>query len=374
MIRGKAMKEMNTITKPDVNYRALSALNCSMIKLFDTDPVKFFEQFKLGKKREDKSTTSTIIGDIVDFYLLDCKGDEDEFNQRLDEKFVLIGGMKGTGQAFLLADVLFKITMNDINDDGEITTSFGTRFSEAFSKLKSLGKYYSGKTEKEALEDFNKKGYDYFEAMLDNIGKIVVDRSLIDKSKKIAKIILEDQFTRDMFINDDEHTEDFYKFPIEWKYKCKDGRVMECKSEIDMMRIDHSKQIIYLRDLKTTYDNENFELSYIKRAYYLQAAFYYKAVLYWAKTEGMEEYKIIPMQFVVGDTSMNNRRPIIYFTTEEDLKKSTEGFILKGGVPHKGLDSIIEEIAWAEETDSWNCSKTVLDNLGVIPLSLNYEK
>jgi len=368
------MKEMNTITKPDVNYRALSALNCSMIKLFDTDPVKFFEQFKLGKKREDKSTTSTIIGDIVDFYLLDCKGDEDEFNQRLDEKFVLIGGMKGTGQAFLLADVLFKITMNDINDDGEITTSFGTRFSEAFSKLKSLGKYYSGKTEKEALEDFNKKGYDYFEAMLDNIGKIVVDRSLIDKSKKIAKIILEDQFTRDMFINDDEHTEDFYKFPIEWKYKCKDGRVMECKSEIDMMRIDHSKQIIYLRDLKTTYDNENFELSYIKRAYYLQAAFYYKAVLYWAKTEGMEEYKIIPMQFVVGDTSMNNRRPIIYFTTEEDLKKSTEGFILKGGVPHKGLDSIIEEIAWAEETDSWNCSKTVLDNLGVIPLSLNYEK
>lgn len=375
MIRGKAMKEMNTITKPDVNYRALSSLNCSMIKLFDNDPVKFFEQFKLGKKRDDKSTTSTTIGDIVDFYLLDCKGDEDEFDHRFEEKYALLEGSKGSGQVFILADTLFHITMGDMNDEGEITTTFETRFSEAFNKIKALGKYYTGKKEKEALDDFNKKGYDYFEMMLNNVGKTVVDKSLIDKSKKIAKILMEDEFTKEMFVNsDEEHTEDFYKFPIEWKYKCKNGKVMDCKSEIDMMRIDHSRNIIFLRDLKTTYDNENFEFSYIKRGYYLQAAFYYKAVQYWAKMEGMEDYRIVPMQFVVGDTSMNNRRPIVYFTTEEDLKMSMEGFTLKGGIPHKGLESIIEEIAWAEENDSWNCSKIVHDNSGVMPLSLNYEK
>lgn len=372
MIRGKAMKEMNTIVKPDVNYRALSALNCSMIKLFDSDPVKFFEQFKLGKKREDKSTVSTTIGDIVDFYLLDCKGDEDEFDHRFDEKYVLMEGTKGAGQVFLLADILFKISMDDMNDEGEITTSFETRFSEAFSKIKLSGKYYTGKKEKEALEDFNKKGYDYFEMMLDNVGKTVVDKSLVDKSKKIAKILMEDEFTREMFVNSDEHTEDFYKFPIEWKYKCKNGKVMECKSEVDMMRIDHNKKEINIFDIKTTFDAEEFEHSYIRYSYYLQASFYYLAVGYWAKREGIEDYNITLPIFIVGDTSSNNRRPLLYYTSVRDINAGLDGFTLRG-VVHRGIKELIDDISWAEDENMWTISKKNYDNKGKVDLILNYD-
>ena len=65
MIKGKKIQPKVIIDKPNVNYRKLDALNQSMIKLFDSDPVKFYEEFKLGRKRRDKKNVSLIIGDLV---------------------------------------------------------------------------------------------------------------------------------------------------------------------------------------------------------------------------------------------------------------------------------------------------------------------
>ncbi len=370
MIRGKVMKEMHTISRADVNYRQLKSLNCSMIKLFDSDPVKFYEQFKLGKYPKDKNSTAIIIGDIVDFFLLECRGDDKDFEQRHDEKFVLMDTSKPTGQVAVLADELFEVTKDCLNEDNEITVSFSTRFKDAFSKVQSLGKY-GGKTEEKALEDFNKNGYAYFQTLLENIGKVVVDVSLIDKSKRIGKIVMNDPFTMDVFEEGGE-VEFFSKFPIEWKYTCKSGKIIDCKSEIDILKIDHSNKNIYLGDLKTTYDNENFEFSYLKNGYHIQGAFYYLAVDYWKKEEGMADYTVTPMEFVVGDTSSNNRRPIRYNTSKIDLDNALNGFTVRG-TRYKGVHQIIDEISWAEDNDMWNCSKEVFDNQGIVKLNMKYE-
>src|SRR5687768_1536010 len=106
MIKGVAIQQRDMVNVPNVNYRKLEALNSSMIRLFDENPIKFYEQFKLGKARKESKETSLIIGDLVDFYLLECKANEDEFNNRFDEKFALFEGKKGSGQVFLLADKL----------------------------------------------------------------------------------------------------------------------------------------------------------------------------------------------------------------------------------------------------------------------------
>lgn len=370
MIKGQQLKERSTIVRSEVNYRALSALNCSMIKLFDSDPVKFFEQFKLGKPRKEKKSTSLIIGDIVDFYILDCKGDEVEFDNRFDEKFALFEDTKGVGQVFVLADILFEITQHYTNEEGVITVSFEQRFTEACGKAKALGKY-SKKTEEKILEDFNDNGYDYFKCLLENVGKTVVEVSLLDKAKRVAQLILEDPFTEDLF-HDDDHEEYFPKFAIEWTYKTISGKETSCKSEVDMLKINHTKKIIYIRDLKTTYDNEGFEYGYLKYRYDLQAAFYYLAVKHWAGEEGMEKYKIMPMEFVVADTSANNRRPIRYQTSEKDLDASLKGFKVNN-IQYKGIFQLMEEIDWAEKTDNWNVSKVVHDNKGVLKLDMRYE-
>lgn len=370
MIKGKAMKEMFSIKKKELDYRALGALNYSMVRLFDTDPVRFFEQFKLGWKRKNKTTASLVMGDVVDFYILDCRGDESEFDHRYDEKFALFDGtVKKTSQSIMLADVLFDITQDNLNQDGEVMLSFGTRFKEALQKMQALGKF-GGKDEEKALEEFNKNGLAYFEARLDNIGKTIVDHSIIEKSKQIAKSILADSFTKEVF-EDGEDVEYFPKFPIEWVYVSKDGRKIECKSEIDILKINHQEKKIYLKDLKTTYDNENFEYSYLKHGYYLQAGFYYMAVKYFAEQEDMEDYHIVPMEFIVGDTSSNNRRPIKYKTSLKDLQMSLTGFSIRG-TEYKGVNQIIEEINWAEDNDIWNCSREVFENEGKIKIKLEY--
>jgi hypothetical protein len=366
MIRGDVIQPVDLIQKSNINYRQIGGLNYSMISLFDSDPVKFYEQFKLGKPKKDKKGVSIVIGDIVDFYLLDCKGDEEEFTNRFDEKFALFNSVKGSGQVFTLADTLFEITQEYTNEKGEVTIEFDTRFSEAVKKVQA-DKLYKGKTEDKILEDFNKNGYDYFETLMENVGKTVVDISLLDKAKTVAEILRNDSFSKDVF-EEDNRTEYFPKFPVEWNYE----GLIDCKSELDIIRIDPTNKKIYPRDLKTTYDNESFEYNYLKHSYYLQAAFYYRAVSEWAKQEGLEDYTIEPMEFVVGDTSSNNRRPIRYQLSMHDIHKGMYGFTVRGQ-RYRGVDELIKEIMWCEQNNMWNCSKNVYDNKGKLMLNLQYE-
>lgn len=373
MVKGQLLQQKrDVLLKPQVNYRKLDALNCSMIKLFDSDPVRFFEQFKLGKDRKENRGVSIAIGDIVDFYLLDCGGDENTFNNRFDEKFALNNLPTDSKQVYELARVVFELTVADMDPvTKEISSTFEERFSNACDIVQRQGSY-KGKKEEKILEDFNENGLDYFQTLVDNMGKKVVTVSLLDKAKKVAENLKTDEFTTDLFVDGNDDIEYFSKFPIEWIHFTKDDRSIECKSELDMLRIDHSRKTIYPQDLKTTYDNESFEFAYIKHKYYLQAAFYHLAVRYWADQNGMKDYEIKPMEFIVGDTSSNNRRPIRYTLSTDDLDRCLNGFKLRGEY-HKGILELLEEICWAEITDNWNASKQVIDNNGILKLGLNYE-
>lgn len=370
MIKGKVIKERDGIDRPEVNYRKLDGLNCSMIKMFDTDPILFFNIWKLGKKKKELKTTSLIIGDLVDFYLLSCQGDEDEFEKRFDEKFALMEGTKGTGQVFVLADIMFEFTQRDTDENGVLKNTFDTRFSEAFQKIQSLGRY-KGATEDKALKDFSDNGFTYFQTQLDNIGKIVIELSLLDKAKRVADILMDDEFTKDVFRESDEE-EYFPKHAIEWIYTTLNGKEIKCKSEIDILKVDHKKKEIRITDLKTGFDNEEFTYSYFKYRYDLQAAFYFLAVKHWAVENGMREYIIFPMTFVVGDTSSNNRRPLKYPTEIVDLQSSLKGFN-RNGSKYNGLEQIIEEISWSEDNNIWNISKRNYENNGICKLESKYE-
>lgn len=380
MIKGKQIEQRVSIDRPTVNYRKIDALNQSMIKLFDSDPVKFFEQFKLGKPRKDKKNTALTIGNLVDFYLLECNANEDEFHNRFDEKFALFKGNKGSGQVFILVDALFEETEGSINEEGIVTTSFMDRFTDAFNRVIGIKdgegnqKYFKGKTIEKALEIFEKDGKEYFDTLMSNVGKTVVDTSLVDKAKIVANGILTDSFTRDLFyINDDIQV--LPHFPIEWKYYIgeKNNKFIRCKSEIDRLEINHANKTIQIDDLKTTYDNESFDYMYIKNSYYIQSAFYYLAVTFFRDNESdLKDYKILPMRFIVGDTSSNNRRPVIFTTSIEDFKRGCEGFTLRGTY-HRGIFELVDAITWAEENDIWNCSKEVVEANGKIKLNIKYE-
>lgn len=346
-------------------YREIDALNQSMISKFIDDPSDFYRYFVLKEKRPDNSTWATIVGDLVDFYLIDCDGNEEEFNQRFGEKFSLFGGTKTMSQVFYLADVLFQISKRDMNEEGVVTTEFSGRFKEALARLQKEGKF-KGKSEEQALVIFNEKGKDYFDELIKNFDKTVVDIHHVEKAKFIVRQLMNDPFTSELF--DSTSSDIKKKMFVEWEYEGT-HREISCKSEIDLAILDHSSKKFYLYDLKTTYDNEAFEQSFLKRKYFIQAYFYKLAAEYWLKESGLYDYEVVPMQFIVADTSKNNRRPLIYRTSEELMQKIKCGFKSKG-YSFRGFDLVMDDILWAIENDIFTISRKNYMNNGIIDINL----
>lgn len=336
------------------NYRKLAGLNFSSIKVFDTDPIKFYKEFILGEGKDDKTSYSLTIGDLVDFYLLECQGNETIFNIEFDKHFAMYEGVKSTAQAFLLADELFNLTKRDM-EDGVIITPFENRFKEAFDSLQSQGKY-KGKTWEKGLEDFTKVAKDYFDKLVENVNKKTVTLGDVEKAKSIVHVLINDDFTRDIFNNNAL----VRKQILEFKYNG-----FDCKGEVDFMILDDVNMIIQPYDLKTTYDNEEFDYGYLKNSYYLQQAYY---------TIGLQQvfpgYEILPFKFVVADTSANNRRPLVYELDRNHFEQGMKGFMYNN-YKYRGIEELVSAISWANDNGIWNVSKENHDNNGKVKLK-NY--
>ena len=142
-----------------IEYRKLDGVNYSSVRLFDESPIDFYRTFILKEEQEQKNNKSLDIGDMVDFYLLECQGDKTLFDSLFDERYSLYTEKKGNNQAHILAECLFKLTKRDLRED-KVVTSFTDRFKEAI-EIVQKDKKYQGKTFEQILDDFNKKGKDY---------------------------------------------------------------------------------------------------------------------------------------------------------------------------------------------------------------------
>lgn len=349
-------------------YRKINKLSASDIKLFNENRYKFYVTKVLGEKQEDLTSPAIVLGTLVDFILSDCRGSLDEFDKRFDEKFKLLSIKKGSGQMFLLVDELFKFTLRDMDEEGNITSSFSTRFEEAFDKLQSQDKF-KGKKVEWALEQFRNSDEEiYFQECLDSIGKYVVDQSMLEKAKSTVEMVIQDENVNWLF-NGAIDLDNLGKTVIEFEYLG-----MECKCEIDDLSIDHLNKKIIITEIKTSYDIEDsFEYTYLKRRYDLAAAFYYIAVNQEFKgNQGLSDYNI-EFQFLAVDTSKERLRPLIYKLSKDDINKAIYGFRLKTGHYYKGLSELIEEIKWSSDKNQWSISKIAYEQNSILNLNINYE-
>lgn len=352
--------------KTEREYRKIKGLNQSMLKTFDSDPMKFYREFILGEPRDDDDSWATGVGSLFDFYVLECHSDEQEFEQNLDDKFGRLSVIRTTAQAFDLADVLLESTKRDMDENGTVNGSFEDRFKEAFLVVQGWGKYKK-KTWEQGLEDFNTTGKTYFEEKLENIGKTVVDSTQIEKARQIVGQLKEDEFhSKYAFPNVGKDQELHNKLVVEWTY-----RGIECKAEIDRAIINHKTRRLKRIDYKATFDNEEqgFEYSYlVKRKYYLQNAFYHLAAKAFLEQNGWEDYLVEPMEFLVTDTSKNNRRPLLYITSSKHVLDGLNGFTDDKGRYHKGVEELITDILWAQDNGIWTISRENYSNGGIVKL------
>lgn len=347
-----------------IPYRKIDALSASDIKLFNQDRIKFYHQKVLGEKRKEKISDSLTLGTLIDYCLSDCKGSWQEFEQNFDDRFILLSVKKGTGQLFLLADLLYEFTIRDMNEEGNITSSFSIRFEEAFNRLQEQDKF-KGKKVEWALEQFkDSEAETYFSENLKAIDKLAVDSWMLDKCKFIVENVLIDDNVKHLF-EERENVDNFGKYVVEWEYKG-----LKAKSELDNLTINHNTKEIIITEVKSTWDSEDFERTYLKLRYDLAAIYYYKAIQY--TFQDLPDYTI-KFQFLVVDTSPQGLRPLIYKVSDLDLNNAEFGFKTKSGYYYKGLDELVEEILWCQETQNWRISKEAYENNGILNLNINYE-
>jgi len=345
-------------------YRKIDALSASDIKLFAKDRIAFYHQKVLGEKRKDKFSDSLTLGTLIDYCLSDCKGSWQEFEQNFDDRFILLSVKKGTGQLFLLADLLYEYTLRDMDEEGNITSSFSIRFEEAFDKLQKEDKF-KGKKVEWALEQFKDSDAEtYFSENLKAIDKLAVDSWMLDKCKFIVENVLMDDNVKHLF-EEKENVINFGKYVVEWEYKG-----LKAKSELDNLTINHNTKEIIITEVKSTWDSEDFERTYLKLRYDLAAIYYYKAIQY--TFQDLPDYTI-KFQFLVVDTSPQGLRPLIYKISHVDLLNAEQGFKTKSGYYYKGLGELVNEILWCQETQNWRISKNAYENNGILNLNINYE-
>ena len=181
------------------NYRKLEGLSASQIKLFDKNKYKFYLEVIQKEKRKETTSDALVLGTLVDYCLSDCLGSWREFEQKFDNRFILLSVKKGTGQLFLLADLLYEYTVRDMDEKGNQISSFSDKFEEAFNKLQNQDKF-KGKTVEWALTQFaGNEAETYYTENLQAINKVAVDIWMLDKGKNIVDNTIYDQHVKYLF-------------------------------------------------------------------------------------------------------------------------------------------------------------------------------
>jgi hypothetical protein len=106
---------------------------------------------------------------------------------------------------------------------------------------------------------------------------------------------------------------------------------------------------------------------YIKNSYYLQQAFYDKALEEYCLQNKIDHYTILPMQFIVADSSKNSRRPLVYKLTNGHTEQGYHGFTFNSRY-YRGVNELMEAVTWSNFNQIWNCSKENFENNGVVEL------
>lgn len=293
---------------------------------------KYFKN-KLEYKLESDALT---LGSIVDIMLTEP--------DNLYEIYVVNEYTKPTGQLGEYVDAIFK----------------GFSEEEAYNiagfKQKKI----------DAVKELFKSDecQNYYKFLLSSKDKKVISKEEYDKANKIVTSLLTNRFTSKYFNCDD--TECLTQLELYWKYKD-----FDCRSRLDIVKINHKDKTILPIDVKTSGKSTyNFLESIIRFRYDLQASFYTEALQWYIDNkEEYKGYKLLPFLFIVEHTDYPGL-PLIYECTEKDIHCGKFGGTTKTGIRLKGFDELIEDLKWYYAYDSWDYTREVIENRGVVKINL----
>lgn len=344
-------------------YRALPEISYSSIKDFDKNRLRFYKKYILkdpGVKDDIDEKEAILLGSMVDCLRT---GTQQDF----DNKFVSINTSKGSGQLADFGDELWKLTKGCL-EDGVQTREFLDLAKDAFNKVKYNKNgdevAFKGKTFDSILEKFDGSNEEMlYKERRDKIGYLVVTLDELSKAERISDMLMETDWTREIFeVQNSDDIEVHSQLPIVFVLEG-----VEVKSMLDRVHIDHINKTIQPYDLKISYLVNNFAYSYWKQKYYLQVPMYDCALTSWKDERGLDDYDLLPMKFIVGDSTCQCR-PVIWECDEKNVAEGYDGFTMSSGRRVKGLVELVREIKWCSDNSIWTTPKEVFDNKGVMQI------
>lgn len=309
-------------------------LSYSKLKLFSTSFKDYVKRYIIG----DKPTLSDdmLFGTFVDQILFD--GDIDK------DKYVIADVPQLSGHAKVLAEHFVNEKIDDLSDDDLINTATKLGLWKTIKKRDA----YDIKATDDKIKEFIK---------LKSTSKRVVSSNVYHKALHKVTVLKEHKYTTDI-INDPTLIS---RLKLKLPYK-----ETEFIGEIDFITIDETSKIIYPYDLKTGFEYEhNFENSFLKYKYYMQLAIYIGML-----EHQYPEYIIAPFRFVYMST--NSDIPVVYQISSELTEASLKGgiYTTRRGYEYNIPDytEIADELLWHYKYDSWETTREIYDNNGLIIL------
>jgi len=348
------------LVKTESSYRKLNMDSSSSLKEFSLDKRKYYKKYIINEKIEDEGNKAATIGRVVETLLLE----PDEFDGRF---YMSSCATSPTGLMLAFVEALYKHTKAVTNEDGEVTEEFEeickSAYMESGFKIKIeavLTKFIGSDAEiyYKEIREVRSKGLTVVTTEdVENSEKIVNELKNNFVTSKIINLVSDKRFT----VNNQLQIEGY----------AVDGHLF--KSMMDKIVIDHDLQTIQVYDLKCTWSVENFyEEYYLYRRAYIQAYLYFHAAISLTQDPNGEfyGYTVNQPRFIVCD-SINYYNPLIYVLSEKDMNDAYNGFEHKGRI-YPGVKSLIEDLNWAIENNTWNIDRNNYLNNGIVNIKKQY--
>lgn len=314
-------------------YYQVNRVSCSKLKSFEKHPRYYHSKFSISLK-ESKALR---LGSAVDTLLTSPK----DFN----EIFHVAVGIKPTGLMGQFADNL--IALSSFAEEALSNTEIiAQAYEQTGFKQDSLEKV------QEKMK--NKLFENYVNATFASRDKVLLEAEESELAMKIVNNLLTNNFSAPYF-SEEENVEVIFQFPIYWEYD-----ETECKSLLDLVRINHLTKEIYPYDIKTSGGQvKDFITNLIDFRYDLQGSFYTEALKWLCRTDKKYEgYKVMPFQFIVESTSSPGN-PQLFTLSDKVIEQGKIGWVSKTGVYHKGFDTLISDLQWHKANNLWDYPKEV---------------
>lgn len=341
--------------KTEKQYRAVKMDSSSSLKEFSQNRKKYYKKYILDEKVEEEDNKAATIGRVVETLLLE----PEEFDSRFHLSTCLSAP---TGLMLAFVEALYKHTAAATDEFGNVSRTF-----EEIAKDAYTDSGFKIKFEAVLAKFIDSDNQVYYEEMREVRGKglTVVTVEDVTNSEKIVTELKSNFATAEIInlVNSARYTI-LNQYQVEGYLV--DGHLF--KSMMDKIVIDHKEKTIQVYDLKCTWSVENFyEEYYLYRRAYIQAYLYAKAAKHLTQIDGeYAEYKVLNPRFIVCD-STNYMNPLVYTLSDGNMMEAYIGFEHKGRT-YPGVKSLIADLEWAIENDTWNISRDNYLSNGMVKL------